>query len=253
MAGLRSSVAIAVLLASWLAGTAQAQEPVDDPVLVAGEASQVRDQYCTDASDAAITLQAEGTAAVSAVWARVSRSYDQHKAVYLLYWRGLLGQCIDKTALVRQDLESFVVVVGDDPAYREQVRDAERRLKRLAIVEAQAAGKVDPRPGIGVGIGVAAGGAVLGGLAAWQGQRMQELNTQFHAGGLQQGSYDTLSVDGQAAALASNALSGAAVAAGATGLTVLAISAAITHSQSSTVAVVLPTPDGITLGIGGRW
>lgn len=52
-------------------------------------------------------MQAEGTARVSAVWARVSRSYDASSAVSLLYWRALLGQCTDKMDRV-QDAGSLV-------------------------------------------------------------------------------------------------------------------------------------------------
>ena len=242
---------LAVLFAFFI-GSAAAQSPVDDPTVVAAEASEVRDRYCSDASDDLITLQAEGTARVSAVWARVSRSYDASHAVYLLYWRGLLGQCIDKMDRVRQDLEAFLAAVADDPAYSGQARDARRRLRRIQVNEASITRAADPRPGIGVGIGVAAAGGVLGALAGWQAQELQTLDARWHSGTLEKGDFDGVADGANAAAEASNGLTAAAVAAGATGITVLIVSAGIT-SDRTPVAVVLPLPGGVAFSLGGRW
>ena len=240
-------------LIAFSAGSAAAQSPVDDPTVVAAEASEVRDRYCSDASDEAITLQAEGTARVSAVWARVSRAYDADPAVYLLYWRALLGQCIDKMDRVQEDLEAFLAAVADDPGYSEQVRDARRRLRRIQVAEASEGGTTDPRPGIGVGIGVAAAGGVLGALAGWQGQELETLSEQWHSGALLKEDYEGVGAAATTAAAAANGLTAAAVGAGAAGLTVLIVSAGITADQAAVTAVVVPTPGGLALAMGGRW
>ncbi len=232
---------------------ASAQSPVDDPTVAAAEASDVRDRYCSDASDDAITLQAEGTARVSAVWARVSHSYDAHKAVYLLYWRALLGQCLDKTELVQEDLEAFIASVGDDDAYSEQVRDAERRLRRLRLVGQSTTAAPDPRPGIGIGVGVAAAGGVLAGLAGWQGQEMANLSAQWHSGALFTDEYEGVGNAARGAEAAANGLTAAAIGAGAAGVTVLVVSAGIAGDRVKAAALVVPTPDGFAVALSGRW
>jgi hypothetical protein len=242
-----------VALAAWLtAAQAAAQAPVDDPTVAAAEASEVRDQYCTDASDAAITLEAEGTARVSAVWARVSRSYDAHQAVYLLYWRGLLGQCIDKLDRVQEDLEAFIAAVGDEAAYAEQVRDAERQLRRIHMQAQAQSTRPDPRPGIAVGIGLAGGAGALAGLAGWQSSELARWTSEYHSGDLLTDDYPLWEANALQAEGAANALTGAAVAAGIVGLTVAVVSAGVSADQPVT-ALVVPTPDGPVFALGGRW
>ena len=239
-----------LLGAALIASTAWGQAPIDDPSIAAAEASEVRDRYCSDASDALITLEAEGTARVSAVWARVSRSYDATQASYLLYWRALLGQCLDKTDRVQEDLLAFLSAVGDDSAYREQVRDAERLLLRIDVKERSKA--ADPRPAIGVGAAVAGVGGVLGGLAGWQAQVLSERTTLWHSGQLLTGDFNGVGDEARRAADAANGLTAGAVAAAATGLTVLAVSAGIAGDSRAVVAVV-PTQGGVAVAIGGRW
>jgi hypothetical protein len=245
---------VGALLAGWLLmNSAWAQAPVDDPTIAAAEASQVRDQYCTDASNDAITLEAEGTARVSAVWARVSRSYDANKTVYLLYWRALLGQCIDKVERVQEDLESFLAAVGDDPAYGEQVRDARRRLQRLAVQVQAEQQIVDPRPAIGIGLGLVGGGAVLGALSGWQGARMAELSASWHSGDLLTDGYQGVEDEASRAEATSNGLLAAAVATGGAGVIAAVVGAGVAAEQAQVAASIVPTRGGIAVAIGGRW
>lgn len=234
------------------AGEARGQNPVDEPAAIAAAASEVRDRYCSDASGAAVTQQAEGTAAVSSVWARVSRSYDAHRAEYLLYWRALLGQCIDKMDLVQDDLEAFIAAVGTDVAYAEQVRDAERRLRRIRLVETQES-RPRGRPAVGVGVALAAGGGVMAGLSAWQGQEMQQRSEEWHSGELVTEQFDLVEASGLQAEAASNGLLGAAIGLGTAGVVVAVVGAVVPGSGRSISAVAVPTPGGVAVAIGGRW
>lgn len=234
-------------------GSAWAQAPVEDPTIAAAEASQIRDQYCTDASNDAITLEAEGTARVSAVWARVSRSYDASQAVYLLYWRALLGQCIDKVERVQEDLEAFLAEVGDDRAYGEQIRDARRRLQRLAVRAQGESRATDPRPAIGVGLGLMGGSAVLGALSGWQGARMGELSATWHSGDLTTEQYQGIGAEADQAEAASNALLAAALATGGAGVIAAVVGAGVAADQAQLSASIVLTPGGVAIAVGGRW
>ncbi len=90
--------------------------PADDAAI---EADRVNQAACLDvAEQRAVNKAGVAMAEVSVVWVRVDEVYTAApapKPKHLLYWRGVLGQCLDRDELARADL----------------VRDAKRRITRL--------------------------------------------------------------------------------------------------------------------------
>ncbi len=105
------------------------------PSEAALEAARVRDELCSDAAGSDTTLAANVHTEVSRVWSEVSGAFESSQQPFLLYWRGVLEQCLDQDERARDDLERFLLDSGDDPSYADLARDARRRLRRLAAAE----------------------------------------------------------------------------------------------------------------------
>jgi len=114
-------------------------------------------------------------AAVSAVWARVSARLEQSKKVYLLYWRGVLGQCLSQEDRALDDLQTFVRARQGSDLWAGLVADARKRVRRLSGKAPQTRA---PKPGIAVGValGVGAGALGVGAALSWvQSQQKAQL------------------------------------------------------------------------------
>ena len=86
------SLLLAALLApapAWADRDAEAEA-------LARRASATVEEHCSNAAQSDVTLAAESVAHVSTVWAEVSKALEGSRKVYLLYWRGVLGQCLDQ-------------------------------------------------------------------------------------------------------------------------------------------------------------
>jgi len=152
---------------------AQEQESSADPEseALAQEAHAVLLTHCAEAGGADMTRAAESVAVVSDVWARVSAQVESSRKVYLLYWRGVLAQCLDQEERALQDLQSFVGARKGSDLWAGLISDAERRITRL---ERQVTG---PRP-------VEPGWLVGGGLAGRELVRQVRPKRHLRAGGL---------------------------------------------------------------------
>tara|TARA_Y100001968_G_scaffold333690_1_gene398413 strand:+ start:1710 stop:2426 length:717 start_codon:yes stop_codon:yes gene_type:complete len=164
---LRSIVPFLAALLFVSSATASQLEVGSEALALA--AQQTIQSYCADAAGDDVTLAAESVALVSALWAQVSAAADAGGEPYLLYWRGLLGECLKQSEKAEEDLQRFIANAADTQALASLVRDASRRLKRLQ----RNAGVLSPRPapvppesvvllGVGgamaaVGFGLAAG------------------------------------------------------------------------------------------------
>jgi hypothetical protein len=105
---------------------------------VAGEAEdvavathEIRQKYCAEAATGKNTAVAIALKEIMPVFVQVSEVYDRTGEHFLLYWRGVLQECIGQEDLAQQDLDSFLAsekAVGDFP---DLARDARRRLRRM--------------------------------------------------------------------------------------------------------------------------
>lgn len=248
---------VAVLLAaSWTPAAAWADRDGEAEALAA-RASATVDEHCSDAAQADVTRAAESVARASTVWADVSKALEDTRKVYLLYWRGMLGQCLDQEEKALADFEEFLRVRGGSTAWASLVDDAERRIRvlkrKLGVRSAPPAGA----PGFVLGAALAGGAAAMGGLSGWQWSEalgtMSALAAGEHVGG------DALAYQaaGDDAAAASGVLAGSAVGLGAAAAVSIVVGATRRPSGTRTASVVapffLPTADGGVAGLGGRW
>lgn len=219
-------------------------------VELAERASEAVDAHCSDAAQADVTLAAESVAQVSAVWAELSKAYESSPQPFLLYWRGILGQCLDQEDKAEADLQAFVAEAGDDPALRTQVNDAGRRLRFLA---ARRRGGVDPKaPGIVAGISLGAVGGLFGGLSGWRWAEAVAVGAEIHRGDHIGNDLATYASRGDEAARSSHAFAATGASLGVAALVTWAITGA-TGGSAPIAAAVTPRPDGLTLSLGGRW
>lgn len=205
---------------------------------------------CDAVHTGSVVNAAEALAEVSGAWADVSRSFRQHLTPYLLYWRGVLGQCLGQEDRARADLGDFVTITRSEQGQSSLLKDAERRLAWL-----QARGE-QRRPGVpsarvvgvalaGGGAGLAAFGGVLHG-ATWREAQLTWGGAEWSsAAGIDEPAWERLQAQNRAgfgllAAGASTAIAG----------TVLALTTAQPVAQT---AWLVPTREGIVLGIAGRF
>ena len=145
-----------VALMVGFAVSAQAETPKANPAAekLALESHQVLAEHCADTASDDMTVAAESVAVVSDVWARVSAELEASKKVYLLYWRGVLAQCLNQNERALIDLKKFIVERQDSTLWPDLVDDSKKRVKRL---ERKAEGPPRISPGWFLGGGLAAG------------------------------------------------------------------------------------------------
>lgn len=224
---------------------------------IAARAQRAHEQHCANVAGS----DDEGAAArsiseVGAVWAEVAEVHKATGASWLLYWRGVLAQCLDQDERAADALIGFVESDPTSAGMGAMVRDAENRLSRLRPDYAPPKpAKVPPTPeqrrrtgeiGAGLALGAAGAGAGSGvGFGQFSATRAA-VNTTV----LTTSEIDGLIVqgDGQIAAGIGLAL-GAGVAA------VASIAAFARKSPRGAEVAVVPVPmaAGAGLVVGGRW
>ncbi len=116
------------LLAVLVAPTAHADPSID----VATRASEINQQECANVHTLKHRVSAAGMQKVVEVWDEVLRVYEEEgKAPYLLFWRGVLAQCLGRNELAVLDFESFVASQRGQSMFTDLVRQSRTRLKRL--------------------------------------------------------------------------------------------------------------------------
>ena len=109
----------------------QAHAQTVGPVDAAARANEVNQTYCGDAYSRDIELAADSMRRVAEAWSLVNEVYEETDAPYLLFWRGVLAQCLGRPEHAHEDLGSFVVSQNDSGSYADLVRQAKLRLRRL--------------------------------------------------------------------------------------------------------------------------
>ncbi len=243
-----------VVAAPCLAGSSAAE--------VAAAAYEVRERYCAAVGADDVQAAAESLARVSETWAQVSEALEESKKLYLLYWRGMLAQCLGQAEKAGTDLREFSVYAEGKSQYLDLLRDAKRR---LALLERGRGGGATNGGAVGVpfgvGAGLAGGAAVLAGLSGWQGSVMREREAEYFSGELQTGSFGAVAVAANEAETSSNVLLGSAVGLGVAGVVSIVVGAARAGRSGGAAAAPGVSPvlavtgqgDGVWLGVGGAW
>jgi hypothetical protein len=244
--------ALFCLLGLLLATPAVAATPAE----VAVEAARVRDELCSDAAGDDRTLAATRHGEVSAVWGQVSEAYEVSQLPFLLYWRGVLEQCLDIEDKAIADLGAFVAASEGDSTYADLVRDAKRRVRRLVAGQ-----RTTPNIGPPAVISIVCGGSagVLSALAGWQNSLSEAAEAEYYSGNLQTAEFPGVEGDSVAAAMRRNGLGAAA---GALGLSAIAAVVVVAtradgppqSTRGQPVISVAPHPrGGVVVGLAGQW
>ncbi len=170
--GLPSATCILLLAlapaAAWAqdaeAPGAEASEPEtpaaesDAPaVLSASDAAQlaftVTEELCSRTPTQETEEVTSSMAEVVDAWDAVSRAYAADGASYLLFWRGVLGQCVGQRDRARDDLAAFVAESEGDVELRPQLNDAKRRLRVLSSLGVRGVRGSGLPPVVQVGVG----------------------------------------------------------------------------------------------------
>jgi len=118
----------------------------------AGEAEQaalqaqlIHNQLCAEITSTGIETgrAANVMAVLSDTWGKVDEVYKSTGESFLLYWRGLLGECLGQDELAQQDLVEFIKLDSKVDVLVDQLRDARARLRRMGVEVAPRA----PQPG----------------------------------------------------------------------------------------------------------
>ncbi len=102
--------------------------PAEDAAV---RATEVRDKHCADMAQDRTSGATGALVAVAPVLDEVSRAYDETRAPFLLYWRGVLFECTNQEARATTDLTEFVGSPENQSQLPQLVQDAHRRLRRL--------------------------------------------------------------------------------------------------------------------------
>lgn len=241
------------LLALLLLSTpAWAQDPAE---AVAARAQAVHEAHCADVAVADDSGAAQAIGEVSAVWVDVADVHQETGATWLLYWRGLLAQCIGQEERAREALTEFLASDAGDEGMGAMVGDARLRLKRMdgaSPVRSASAPLSPERSGrivAGLSFGIGAGGAAAGSAAGL----VQHSTTaaQLTSNLWSTDEADTLIATGDGQLAASIGLIGGAVAA-----TVGSVAAFVASGEDTVppVAVIVsPRHGGAMVALGGRW
>ena len=262
-------------------GTAQAEDasaPAQPAVApssgesLALEAAQVQEQHCARAYGKDMTRALQSIATVGAVWARVSEQYEKSGESYLLYWRGVLAQCMDQEEKGLIDLKAFVSRSGSSSLWAALVKDADRRIRQLerktGAGVARPPGPVAGSPrfgaGLALGISLAAGSAVSATVAGvrWNEARLQaqaiydgEVDAAISEGGVADLSNSDPFKNGTTYSQETIALGIAAAAMGTGSLVSFIVAASATKNASTAHAppLLLPTSTGAVVTWEARW
>jgi len=137
------------------------------------EAFSVVNEHCADVGVADVTRHATSVSKVAPAWAAVSEAYEAEGEAFLLYWRGVLAQCLDYQDKAKVDLQAFLEQFATSAENVAQVRDARARLRRLGVMPRV----LDPGAGPGAVPGVlfASGAGALAALVVVRGIQVQQI------------------------------------------------------------------------------
>jgi len=272
-----SASCLATLIVVWsfcsLSTTAHAADEQDESApaatekrvsseQLAVEASNVQNEHCADAASNQETGGIRSISTVSDTWVRVSERYDQSGESYLLYWRGVLAQCMDQEDRALADLKEFISRSEGNSLWATLIKDAERRARQLGHKVARSGGGLgadaeSTRKVIGfvLGASLAAGsaGSSIAAVSFWQ-------TSKTKADYLREAERENLTVSGawpeyaqgEAAARDSSIMTVAAIGlgVGATISFLVAAGAGSSPTAGPPPPVIVPTATGAVLSWG---
>ncbi len=122
---------VLLIIALTLLTTAVQAGEADKAALVAYEAHE--ENCAAVAAGDTNSALAEQQIVVTSAWQSVVQAYDNTGRAYLLYWRGVLSQCLGQEDRAAKDLQLFVELEQFDDRFSALVKDAHKRLRRMKV------------------------------------------------------------------------------------------------------------------------
>ena len=226
---------------------------------LAVEASNVQNDHCADAASKADTGGLRSISTVSNTWVRVSERYDLSGESYLLYWRGVLAQCMDQEERALTDLKQFITRSEGNSLWAALIKDAQRRVRQLDY-KTGGGGRGGPIQAtkvfgfvLGASLAAASGGAGIAAASFWsQSQEHAVFLLDEERSGLKDlPEYE----QGQVAARNSSAATVAAIGLGVVAVVSFVVAAGPGSSPTAALAppLILPTTTGAVVSWGTRF
>jgi hypothetical protein len=137
-------LALALIPRPGHAGTAEA---------AAMEAYAFQQRYCAEVAGATSTSDAtQALSEVTIVLSRLSLTYDETGVPFLLYWRGVLLQCVQQEERAIADMEAFLASPGVEEDFTALVKESRRRIRIMTHGEDDS-DAVRPAPTVVIGLG----------------------------------------------------------------------------------------------------
>ena len=245
-------VAILLLVSTPLLASSPGQLPADSPKDVARAAQQVVESHCARLTRNRASAKADALGAIGPVYSRVSVVYEQTRIPWLVYWRGVLSQCLGEDQVARVDLEAFVQANGDDRSLASQVVDAKRRLR---LLDWRGRPEVRARSVVGLvagaGLALAAVSTAVGSAQAASAQ--ETTREQLYLGDQPRATIDSLVAQGEGQALRQSVLLGFTIGFGLGSGLSFVIAATRPRADSSETLRVLPGPVPLGMGLEVHW
>jgi hypothetical protein len=128
-----ATIAVMVLSSGLAGSTATAQEAVQRPSQeeLAVLANFVHQTHCADMQMGDVQVAAQGYQEVGRIWEQLDAAYSEGEEAYLLYWRGILAECLGQTEQAVEDLTTFTTAYADSLGLALMVKDAHKRVLRI--------------------------------------------------------------------------------------------------------------------------
>ncbi len=227
-------------------------------------AHQTREEHCSDVGTLNVTKAAASVTQVATVWQQVSEAYEAEGVSYILYWRGMLAQCLGYDDKAVSDLSAFIKSDAERTESAGMLADARRRLNFLMR---GTSARPPPPPAAVLGVGFLVGSGVFGALTISQGVQVLGNDQAFKSESHDAAGRQALLDERAPLVAATNGLGAAAIGCLTASLVSFGVHLAtskrkvsVSGSMSRQQPVpklsigVGPTRDGgLAIGIGGRW
>jgi len=214
-------------------------------------AHQIREARCSDVGTLNITRAAASVTQVAAVWQQVSEAYEAERVSYILYWRGMLAQCLGYDDKAVSDLSAFIQSDSQHGESAGMIADARRRLRFLTRGSSP---RSPPPPAAALGVGLLIGSGVFGALSISQGVQVEANDQAFKSERHDAAGRQALLDERAPLVAAANGLGAAAIGCLTASLVSFGVHLAARKGEAGLSFGVGPTRDGgLAIGVGGRW
>ena len=221
---------------------------------LASQAEEALGQDCAQVLSDDYEVARQARKQVRTVYEGLSDALKDTRKVYLLYWRGVLAQCLQDPEQALDDLKAFLSARGESTTWASLIEDAELRVARLRR-RLRRRSPPDPGSAVPVVAAIALGGAsgVFAGLSGRQWSLAQAQAEVLYVGG--HIGPDSAEIINHGEDLANRSRGFFALSAGsAVGAAAIAVIGAARSGRAVALApYVSPTQGGAVLGIGGAW